>query len=148
MLLPLIPATKSFTGIDDINMSPSYSTGAPFSIHVMLNIFPSFVFMSLTSVFITIFPPIFFMSSATASHNCPGPYLGYMYSSINDVSTFAFFFFGNIFEKTSLITAVIDKPFTRCEPQSADISLGCLPQSFSVYPSKNIEYKTLPNLFM
>ena len=44
----------------------------------------------------------------------------------------ALFFVPNTFLNISFKRAVIERPFTRCEPQSADISLGCLPQSFSV----------------
>lgn len=47
-----------------------------------------------------------------------------------------FIFPGRTLENMSLNIALIDRPLTRCEPQSDEISLGCLPQSFSVYPSK------------
>ena len=50
----------------------------------------------------------------------------------------------HIFPKISFKIAVIDNPLTLCAPQSAEISLGCLPHNFSVYFSKNILYNVFP----
>ena len=160
--LPFMPATKSLTGIEEIKIFPSYSTVCPFSMQQTLftilfsglctSLFswlctpllsllcapllsvlpPSSVLIVVTLLLKTMVPPISSISLATISHNWPGPYLGYMYSSINEVSTFLFFPLGIILLNTSFKTADIESPFTLCAPQSAEISLGCRPQSFSV----------------
>ena len=146
--IPENPATKSFIGIVETNISPSIVSIFPSTSHSTDTIFPSLKFN-----FFTLYP--FFISApcsetlfANVSHKCPGPYLGYQNSSIKDVSVFSLFLLPKALWNISFITAVIEIPFTRCAPQSADISLGCLPHNFSVYFSKNILYKTFPKRFI
>ena len=146
--IPLNDAIKSFIGIDETNMSPFIISSFPSIIHVTETIFPLLKLIFLTEYPFFIFPPSSSTLSANLSHKCPGPNLGYQNSSIKDVSVLLEFFFLNALLNISFSTAFIEIPLTRCAPQSADISLGCLPHSFSVYFSKNMLYKTFPNLLM
>ena len=124
--IPDIPPTKSFTGIDEKNISPANSF-SPFSVSAttLKTLLPE-AFILFTETFFNILPPLSVNSPAAASHSSPGPSFGYLNSSISDVSSLL------PLCKTDDKTSFIESPFTRCEPQSAEMSLGCLPQSFSV----------------
>ena len=58
--------------------------------------------------------------------------LGYTKDSISDVSTSFLPFVPIVFVIMSFSTVSIERPFTRCAPQSAPSLEGCMPHTFSV----------------
>ncbi len=123
-----IPFTRSFIGIEDITSSAINSL----SPHLTALTFLPSVTISVTFLPYRILPPISVTRFPTSSHSCPGPYFGYQNCSISEVSVLSLVFLPLSFVSISLTIAVIESPLTLCAPHSAEISLGCLPQSFSV----------------
>ena len=98
-------------------MSPSISILFPSKSQTTELILLSTTLIFVTLCFFNISPPDSVILFANVSQSCPGPYLGYQNSSINDVSTFLLS--GLIIK--SFKTFPIESPLTLCEPQSAEI---------------------------